>query len=151
MARVFAQAERTIPATPREVFAFLSDYGDSRQRILTSHFADFTVEEGGQGSGTVVSYRLRAGQRERFYRMRVEVPTDGELLREVDTESSLVNTWSVSAIEGGAQSKVALSTEWQGVGGIRGFFERTFAPLALRRIYSELLSRLEQALAGHTS
>lgn len=151
MARVFAKAEKTIPAAPREVFAFLSDYGDSRQRILTAHFTDFTVEEGGQGAGTVVSYRLRAGQRERFYRMRVEVPVDGEVLREVDTESSLVNTWSLTAIAGGAQTHVTLSSEWQGTGGIRGFFERTFAPLALRRIYSELLSQLEQALAGHSS
>ena len=36
-------------------------------------------------------------------------------------------------------------TEWQGGRGVGGFFERTFAPVGLRRIYGEMLDRLATA------
>jgi hypothetical protein len=39
-------------------------------------------------------------------------------------------------------------TTWNGAGGIGGFFERTFAPKGLRRVYLDLLSRLDAQLAG---
>jgi hypothetical protein len=50
-------------------------------------------------------------------------------------------------------SLVRIETVWQGAGGIGGFFERTFAPGVLRRLYSDELQRLdryagEQAAAG---
>ena len=38
-------------------------------------------------------------------------------------------------------------TTWNGAGGIGGFFERTFAPKGLRRIYGEILDRLDRELA----
>ena len=44
-------------------------------------------------------------------------------------------------------TRVQLASEWQGAGGIGGFFERTFAPAALSRIYSRVLERLEAEAA----
>ena len=38
---------------------------------------------------------------------------------------------------------VRISTTWQGAGGIGGFFERTFAPRAMRAIYEDELQRLD--------
>jgi len=35
-----------------------------------------------------------------------------------------------------------VTTTWDGAGGIGGFFERTFAPKGLGRIYDSLLDRL---------
>lgn len=35
-----------------------------------------------------------------------------------------------------------MSTVWNGAGGIGGFFEKTFAPKGLGRIYDELLHNL---------
>lgn len=32
---------------------------------------------------------------------------------------------------------------WNGVGGIGGFFEKTFAPKGLGRIYDEMLAKLD--------
>lgn len=35
-----------------------------------------------------------------------------------------------------------ISTVWNGAGGIGGFFEKTFAPKGLGRIYDALLDKL---------
>ena len=37
---------------------------------------------------------------------------------------------------------VRISTNWDGATGIGGFFERTFAPRAMHRIYLDELERL---------
>ena|SRR6185312_3269147 len=142
MARVKAQATRTVDASPEKVLDVLRDYRDARQRILTDNYTAYRVEQGGHGDGTVIGYHFTAGGRERDYRLRVEEST-GEL-RERDELSSFVSTWSVQPA--GAGSSVTIESSWEGAGGIGGFFERTFAPMGLRRIYSQLLERLAAQL-----
>ena len=44
-------------------------------------------------------------------------------------------------------SEVVVTSEWSGASGIGGFFERTFAPRGLDRIYGELLDNLADAVA----
>ncbi len=147
MGQVVAQAERLVAASPQRVRAFLADYRNNRPSILPpEHFLDYHVEQGGDGAGTVISYRLRAGGRERPYRMRVEEPAVGGPLVERDTQSSLVTTWTLTPVEGGERTLVSLTSTWEGAGGIGGFFERMFAPRALRRIYDEVLERLSAAV-----
>ena len=147
MSQVVSQTERLIAASPQRVRAFLADYRNNRPRILPpEYFEDYRVEQGGDGAGTVISYRLRAGGRERPYRMRVEEPAEGGLLLERDTESSLVTTWTLTPAESGQRTLVGLTSRWEGVGGIGGLFERIFAPRALRRIYDEVLQRLSEAV-----
>lgn len=148
MSRIHVEVERTIDAPPEEVFAFLADYRDKRPIILTPNFLDYAVEQGGRGTGTVIRYRLQAGRRERAYRMRVEEPPGGSALVERDMDSSLVTTWTVISLASGRQSRVMATTEWEGSAGVGGFFERTFAPIALRGIYADMLDRLAQALTG---
>jgi uncharacterized membrane protein len=133
-----------ITAKPEEVYATLIDYQNKRPYILTPNFVDYMVEEGGMGEGTVVRYRLQAAGRERPYRMRVAESVKGQVLTESDTNSSLVTTWTLTPVNNGQQTKVRLASEWTGGSGIGGFFERTFAPLGLRRIYVDILSRLAQ-------
>jgi hypothetical protein len=58
----------------------------------------------------------------------------------------MVTTWTVSPASEGTQ--VQVETTWNGASGIGGFFERTFAPAGLKRIYDEQLIKLESALAG---
>ena len=148
MGQVVAQTERVIPISPQRVRAFLSDYRNNRLRILPpEYFDDYRVEQGGEGAGTVISYRLRAGGRERAYRMRVEEPTEGgPILEERDTGSSLVTTWTLSPAGEGEQTMVSLTSRWEGASGIGGFFERMFAPRALRRLYGGVLERLSAEL-----
>jgi hypothetical protein len=100
------------------------------------------VDAGGQGAGTTVHYRLRAGGRERPYTMTVSEPAKGRVLSERDTRSSLVTIWSLTPLDDGRQTRVQVATEWEGGRGIGGFFERTFAPGVLRRLYADELNRL---------
>jgi uncharacterized protein YndB with AHSA1/START domain len=143
-------AERTVPASREEVYEFLSDYREKRPQILTDNFSDYAVEEGGHGAGTVVRYRLRAG-RERPFRMRVEEPDPGNTMRESDTGSSFVTTWRLSPAGGDRSTRVRVTVEWEGAGGIPGIFERLFAPAGIRRVYGEVLDNLQQRLQAGVS
>ena len=147
MGQVVVRTERLIAVNPQRVRAFLADYRNNRPRILPpEYFEDYRVEQGGDGAGTVVSYRLRAGGRVRPYRMRVEEPAESGLLVERDMESSLVTTWTLTPAESRERTLVGLTSRWEGAGGIGGIFERLFAPRALRRIYDEVLERLSEAV-----
>jgi uncharacterized protein YndB with AHSA1/START domain len=139
MGKVEASAERTIDAPAGQVYGYLADM-HQHQRFLPPAFSDFQVEEGGVGAGTVTRFAVTAGGRTRQYRMRVSEPEPGRTLVESDANSSLVTTFNVEPRDG--KSLVRISTSWDGASGIGGFFERTFAPKAMRRIYLDELDRL---------
>ena len=42
--------------------------------------------------------------------------------------------------------EVIVPVSWTGAGGVKGFFERTFAPLGLKKIQGEVLSNLKKEL-----
>lgn len=148
MGHIHVQTEQTIPARIEDVYAFLIDYREKRPQILTENFLNYAVEEGGRGAGTVVTYRLHAAKRERFYHMRVAEPTPGRVIKENDMSSSLVTTWTLLPTANNQQTSVQLASDWEGAKGIGGFFERTFAPLGLRRIYTQMLNNLATRLTG---
>jgi Polyketide cyclase / dehydrase and lipid transport len=142
VSRVTASASKPIKAAPEQVLGFLRDYRQARPRILTENYTAYRVEQGGQGTGTVIAYHFAAGGRERDYRLEVQ-ESDGTLY-ERDQLSSFVATWTVAP--GADGSVVTLEASWNGAGGIGGFFEGLFAPLGLRRIFGELLDRLAAAV-----
>ena len=139
MGKVEASAERTIDAPAQQVYGYLADM-NQHPRFLPPAFSDFQVEEGGVGTGTLTRFTITAGGRTRNYHMRVTEPDPGRTLVESDTGSSLVTTFNVEPR--GDKSLVRIVTNWDGAAGIGGFFERTFAPKALRRIYLDELERL---------
>jgi uncharacterized protein YndB with AHSA1/START domain len=145
MAKVNATAERTIDAPAERVYGYLADM-HQHPHFLPPQFSDFQVEEGGVGAGTVTRFAVTAGGRTRNYRMRVSEPEPGRTLVESDANSSLVTTFNVDP-EGG-KSLVRISTSWDGASGIGGFFERTFAPKAMRKIYLDELDRLNAYAQG---
>lgn len=59
----------------------------------------------------------------------------------------MITRWTVQS-SGADRSRVSVRTTWNGAGGIGGFFERTFAPKGLRRVYDAMLDRLEREVAG---
>jgi carbon monoxide dehydrogenase subunit G len=144
MATVTASATKAVDAPPDRVLEFLRDYREARPRILPDNYSAYRVESGGQGNGTVIGYHFAAGGRERDYRLAVE--EDGAGLVERDQLSSFVSRWSVAP--SGAGTQVTVESSWQGAGGIGGMFERTFAPLGLRRIYGEMLEKLAAELSA---
>ncbi|MEU5159986.1 SRPBCC family protein [Streptomyces sp. NPDC020875] len=141
MAQVEATTERIIAAKAETVFDTLADYENSRGKLLTEHFSEYEVREGGDGEGTLVHWRLQAtSKRVRDCLLEVTEPTDGQLV-EKDRNSSMVTTWTVTPA-GEGKSKAVVTSVWNGAGGIGGFFERTFAPKGLARIYDGVLERL---------
>jgi hypothetical protein len=111
------------------------------QQFLPEGFSDFEVVEGGVGAGTVHRFTVTAGGRAREYLMRVDEPQPGRVLTETDQNSSLVTTFTVTPA--GDTCLVHIQTQWKGAGGIGGFFERTFAPRVMRRMYADELAKLD--------
>lgn len=145
MSEVVATAEHVVRAPSDRVIAALADYADVRPRILPEQFSDYRVESGGQGAGTRVHWRFAAtSKRVRDQLVEVSRPTPDSVV-ERDTNSSMVTTWTVHPADA-AVSTVRVRTVWDGAGGIGGFFERTFAPKGLQRVYATMLERLDREL-----
>ncbi|MFE3217318.1 SRPBCC family protein [Streptomyces antimycoticus] len=141
MGQVEATTERIVTGKPEDVFDALADYRETRPRLLPRQFSEYEVREGGDGEGTVVHWKLQAtSKRVRDCLLEVSEPSDGQLI-EKDRNSSMVTTWTVTPA-GEGRSRVVVTSTWTGAGGIGGFFERTFAPKGLARIYDELLAKL---------
>ena len=140
MAKIVVSAERVVDAPAEAVYRYVADMREHHPRFLPPAFSDFQVESGGTGAGTITRFKVTAGGRTRDYRMQVDEPEPGRVLTESDTASSLVTTTTVTPKDGA--SVVRISTSWNGAGGIGGFFERRFAPKAMRAIYTDELERL---------
>jgi hypothetical protein len=137
MGTIHVVAERVIEASPSTAYGYLADLRE-HERFLPPAFSNFAVESGGVGAGSVVTVTVTAGGRSRPYRMTISEPAPGTLV-ETDANSSLVTTFTVAAHD--EHALVRITTTWQGASGVGGFFERRFAPKAMKRIYAEELDR----------
>jgi hypothetical protein len=141
MSQVSASSTIEIDAAPETVLSAVADYASVRPKILSPHYRDYRVLEGGQGAGTVASWKLQA-TKSRVRDVKADVDVAGHTVIEKDANSSMITNWTVSPA--GAGSSVTIKTSWQGAGGIGGFFEKTFAPLGLRKIQAEVLENLKK-------
>lgn len=144
MGQVSASSSITVSTTPEQTLAALSDYETVRPRILSEQYLDYRVLEGGQGNGTVAQWTLKATEK-RSRDIKATITVAGSTITETDANSSLVTRWVVEPA--GAGSTVTTTTEWKGAGGIGGFFEKTFAPLGLKKIQAQVLENLKAELA----
>ncbi|MGV0851401.1 SRPBCC family protein [Mycolicibacterium phlei] len=142
MGQVSASSTVLIDATPETVLAAVADYQTVRPKILSPQYSDYKVLEGGQGAGTVASWKLQA-TKSRVRDVKASVDVAGHTVIEKDANSSMIINWTV-APAGEAASTVTLKTTWQGAGGVKGFFEKTFAPLGLSKIQDEVLANLKK-------
>lgn len=140
MASITVEHEGPVGAPADLTYRLIAD-DEHHQRFLPDNFTDFEVVEGGVGAGTVHRFKVTAGGRTREYEMEVAEPEPGRVLTETDRNSTLVTRFTVTPT--GDTCTVAISSTWQGGSGIGGFFERTFAPRALRAIYADELARLD--------
>jgi hypothetical protein len=137
MGTIHVSAERVISTTPSTAYGYLADMHE-HERFLPSAFSNFTIIEGGIGAGSVVTFTVTAGGRSRAYQMTVSEPAPGVLV-ESDSNSTLVTTFNVTPH--GERSLVQIVTNWEGAGGIGGFFERRFAPKVMEKLYADELER----------
>src|SRR5215813_14774774 len=143
MGQVSASSSVLIDASPEVVLAAVADYATVRPKILSSHYSDYQVLEGGQGQGTVATWKLQA-TKSRVRDVRASVDVAGHAVIEKDANSTMVTNWTVAPA--GSGSSVTVKTTWAGAGGVKGFFEKTFAPLGLRKIQAEVLANLKKEL-----
>ena len=143
MGHVSAASTILINAEPATVLSAVGDYQNIRPKILSSHYRDYQVLQGGQGQGTVASWKLQA-TKSRVRDVRANVDVAGHAVIEKDANSTMITNWTVAPA--GPGSSVTVTTTWAGAGGVKGFFERTFAPLGLKRIQGEVLANLKKEL-----
>lgn len=143
MGQVKATSTVLIQAEPAKVLDAVADYKTVRPKILSPQYSDYEVLEGGQGKGTVAKWRLQA-TKSRVRNVQVNVDVAGHTVIEKDTNSSMVINWTVAPA--GPGSSVTVTTTWTGAGGVKGFFEKTFAPLGLKKIQGEVLDNLKKEL-----
>ena len=132
-----------INVEPEAVLAAVADYQNVRPKVLSAHYRDYQVLQGGQGQGTVARWKLQA-TKSRVRDVQASVDVAGHTVIEKDANSSLVTNWTVAPA--GPGSSVTVKTTWTGAGGVKGFFEKTFAPLGLKKIQSEVLENLKKEL-----
>jgi hypothetical protein len=145
MGQVSASSTILIYATPAAALDAIADYRTMRPRILSPHYSDYAVLKGGQGRGTVAAWKLQA-TKSRVREVRADIDVAGHTVMEKDANSSMMTNWTVAPA--GTGCSVTVKTTWSGAGGIKGVFERTFAPLGLRRIQDEVLANLKKELEG---
>ena len=143
MGHISAARTILINAEPTTVLSAVGDYQNVRPKILSSHYRDYQVLEGGQGQGTVASWKLQA-TKSRVRDVRANVDVAGHAVIEKDANSTMITNWTVAPA--GPGSSVTVTTTWNGAGGVKGFFEKTFAPLGLKRIQGEVLANLKKEL-----
>ena len=141
MGRVSASSTVLIDAEPAAVLTAVADYRTVRPKILSEHYRDYRVLEGGQGAGTVASWKLQA-TKSRVRDVQAAVDVAGHTVIEKDANSTLVTNYTVAPA--GPGSSVTVKTSWTGAGGVKGFFEKTFAPLGLKKIQAEVLANLKR-------
>lgn len=147
MGQVKAASTILIDADPAAVLESVADYKGVRPLILSPQYSEYEVLEGGQGQGTVAKWRLQATE-SRVRNVQVNVDVAGHTVIEKDTNSSMVINWTVAPAGPGAS--VTVTTTWTGAGGVKGFFEKTFAPLGLKKIQGEVLGNLKQHIEGQS-
>lgn len=145
MAQVSAASTILLNVDPAATLAAVADYQSVRPKILSPQYSEYQVLQGGQGQGTVVKWKLQA-TKSRSRDVQATVDVAGHSVIEKDAKSSMVTTWTVAPA--GPGSSVTVKTSWTGAGGIKGFFEKTFAPLGLKRIQGEVLANLKKELEG---
>ncbi|BBU20554.1 SRPBCC family protein [Mycobacterium xenopi] len=143
MGQISAASTVLINAKPEAVLAAVADYQNVRPKILSSHYRDYQVLQGGQGQGTVAKWKLQA-TKSRVREVQASVDVAGHAVIEKDANSSMVTNWTVAPA--GPGSSVTVKTTWTGAGGLKGVFEKTFAPLGLKKIQAEVLANLKKEL-----
>jgi Polyketide cyclase / dehydrase and lipid transport len=141
MGTINVEQEGAVGAPADLTYRLIAD-DEHHKQFLPEAFSDFETVEGGVGAGTVHRFKLEAGGKVRDYLMRVDEPQPGRVITESDQNSSLVTTFTVTPT--GETCTVKIATTWQGAGGVGGFFERTFAPKVLRKMYADELARLDE-------
>jgi len=141
-----SQSARIAAPTGR-VYGILADYHRGHPRSLPPAFFGLTVERGGVGEGTLISFQMRAFGRTRQARAEITEPKPGRVLREAYLDDGgTVTTFTVNPVQNDCE--VTIATELRHRGGLLGKLEQFLSSRYLIPIYREELTLLEQVAKG---
>jgi hypothetical protein len=149
MVQVRIVSEADIGADAALVYRLLADYRNHHHRFLPPAFSEFTVERGGVGEGTIISFAVTLAGRTSRTRQEVHEPVPGRILEE--TDGRVTTRFTVEPA--GEVSRVRIETAYEAP-GVRGLMERLAVPRLLGPLYREelrLLDRYAREQAGHTA
>jgi len=137
-----------IDAPPSKVYAILSDYHVGHAAVLPKEFfTQMTVEQGGQGTGTIITVQMSVYGSKSTLRMAVDEPQPGVVLREKSLTSDLVTTFTFEPLDDGTRTRLTLYTTQSTATGFRGLMERVMNPPITRRIYRKELALINDYVA----
>lgn len=140
---------RRIEARPEQVYGVFADYREAHPKVLPpSFFTGLTVEEGGYGAGTKLVVHGKFGGRTRSLRGVVTEPEPGRLLVESYPDDHTVTSFLVEPEDGGAASRVTLTSAFPRRRGPAGWIERVVVRRLLRRVYAEELALVADYVAS---
>jgi hypothetical protein len=143
MSAPYVEVSQVIDAAPDKVYGILSDYRTGHPTILPKpEFEDLTVEQGGQGDGTVIRVTMAAFGQKVHYRMHVTEPQPGRVLKEEDPTAGVATTFTVTPQNGGTRSLVQIATQWQPKPGLKGWLEGLINPRVAKPLYKRELDLL---------
>ncbi len=145
---IHVEAQATIKARPETVYAVIADYEVAHKAILPQpFFQDMIVEQGGQGAGTVV--RLRTKMMGQIMEMRqiVSEPEPGRVIQEKDVDGDLITRFVFEPVNGGAHTKLTITTDLPASPGLKGLVERLLIPVMFPPIYRQELENIAAYVA----
>lgn len=138
MALLTITASQKIAAPAEKIYAIIADYRHSHPKILPMPpFVALTVEKGGVGAGTVITFQMKVSGRVQNFRAEVSEPEPGRVLVESNDNGS-ITTFTVES-----DSLVTISTTMTIRDGLLGKIEGWFARQYLRPTYVQELKQLE--------
>jgi hypothetical protein len=125
------------------VYAIIADYHTGHPRILPKpHFVSLTVEKGGVGAGTLISFQMRLMGRLQTFHAAITEPEPGRVLVETDTTAGVVTTFTVDARDNGQHAQVTITTDIRVREGVSGAVQGWLITQLLRPIYVKELEQL---------
>lgn len=130
-----------IPAKAPVIYGIIADYRKGHAKILPRQFHSLTVEEGGYGAGSVISFKATMLGTTQLTRARVTEPEPGRVLQEADLAGRFVTTFTLDPSPAGG-TRVTIRTVAQSRGGPLGWLERTMSTRFLRKTFEQELALL---------
>lgn len=149
MAQHEISASALIQSPAELVYAIIADYHNGHPLILPKpYFVSMQVEQGGIGSGTVVSWKMKLMGTLREFRAVITEPEPGRVLVETNDGGGAVTKFVVDPRNGGQAAVVTISTSVVIRDGILGKLEGWMTTNLLHPIYVKELEQLNMVAAN---
>jgi hypothetical protein len=139
--QIVVAAEKRMRVSAATAYGCIADFERHHAKFLPPSFRDLTVERGGVGAGTVITFDTTTGGRTRHFRSEIAEPEPGRVLVESDADQGTRTTFTVTPQDAGCL--VRIENEFRASPGFMGLVECLVAPRILRATLIDELSRLD--------